>query len=86
MTESGTGARPAANASGLGPGGRPSPFMTVAEVAELLRTSPKAIYARAARGLLPGAFRDRRRLLVEREVLLESLLKRRATSLGVDPR
>jgi excisionase family DNA binding protein len=58
--------------------------MTVPEVAELLRTTTKAIYARIARGLLPGVVEDGRRRLVEREVLIEWLTKRRATSRG-DP-
>lgn len=64
----------------------PSTYMTVAEVADLLRTTPAAIYARIERGLLPGVVKDGRRRLVEREILIEWLAKRRATSLGVDPR
>jgi excisionase family DNA binding protein len=60
----------------------PSDFMTAAEVAQLLRTTRKAVYARIARGLLPGVIKDGRRRLVEREVLIEWLTKRRATSPG----
>lgn len=57
-------------------------FLTPAEAAALLRTTKKAIYARAERGLLPGAVRDGRRLLVRRDELLGSLTERRATSPG----
>ena len=51
-------------------------LLTVDEVAALLRTTRKAIYARAERGLLPGAVRDGRRLLVRRDELLRSLVER----------
>lgn len=61
-----------------------SPFMTVAEVAQLLRTTPKAIYAEIGRGLLAGVIKYRRRVLIDRATLIDSLAKRRATSLG-DP-
>jgi excisionase family DNA binding protein len=57
-------------------------LLTAAEAANLLRTTRKAIYARAERGLLPGAVRDRRRLLVRRDDLLRSLEERRAPSPG----
>lgn len=57
-------------------------LLTPAEAAALLRTTKKAIYARAERGLLPGAVRDGRRLLVLRDDLLRSLVERRATSPG----
>jgi excisionase family DNA binding protein len=57
-------------------------FLTVDETAVLLRTSCKAIYAMAERGRLPGVVRVGRRLLVRREVLLESLSERRAASPG----
>lgn len=56
-------------------------FLTVEEVAELLRTTPGAIRARAARGRVPGLVRDGRRLLVRRETLLR-VLERRAPSPG----
>ena len=58
------------------------PLLTVDEVADLLRTTRKAIYARAERGLLAGALRDGRRLLVERDELLRFLSERRAASPG----
>jgi len=48
-------------------------LLTVAEVAEILRTSKKAVYCAADRGSLPGAVRVGRRLLVRRRELLESL-------------
>jgi excisionase family DNA binding protein len=60
----------------------PSPLLTADETAALLRTSRKAIYAMAERGCLPGVVRIGRRLLVRREVLLESLSERRAASPG----
>jgi excisionase family DNA binding protein len=46
-------------------------FLTVPEVAELLRTSPKAIYAMVERGQLPGVYRLGRRVLVKRAELLD---------------
>jgi hypothetical protein len=48
----------------------------------LLRTTRKAIYAMAERGCLPGVVRVGRRLLVRRDLLLESLSERRAASPG----
>jgi excisionase family DNA binding protein len=59
------------------------PFLLTAdETAVLLRTTRKAIYARAERGLLPGVVRDGRRLLVRRDDLLSWLNERRAASPG----
>ena len=55
-------------------------WLTVKEVAEWLRTTAKAIYARNERGQLPGAVRDGRRLLVQRDALLASLSKLTASS------
>ncbi len=51
----------------------PSPFLTVTETAEFLRTTPKAIYTRIARNQLPGVVRDGTRVLVKRSVLERSL-------------
>jgi excisionase family DNA binding protein len=48
-------------------------LFTVDEVAGILRTSRKAIYAMAERGQLPGLRRVGRRLLVRREELLRWL-------------
>jgi excisionase family DNA binding protein len=57
------------------------PYMlTVADVAELLRTSPKAVYAMVDRGFLPGVTRVGRRLLIRRDDLLQWLNRNRAPS------
>ena len=55
-------------------------FFTVQEVAEILRTSPSAIYAMLARGQLPGVTRIGRRILIRRDALLDWLDERRAPS------
>jgi excisionase family DNA binding protein len=57
-------------------------LLTADETAALLRTTRKAVYAMAERGSLPGVVRIGRRLLVRRDVLLESLSERRAASPG----
>jgi excisionase family DNA binding protein len=57
-----------------------SPLMTVPEVAELLRTTPKAIYHRVERGQLPGVIHDGDRILVRRTDLLRSLVEGRGSS------
>lgn len=46
-------------------------FLTVVEVAGILRTSPKAIYSMIERGQLPGVRRIGRRVLVKRADLLD---------------
>ena len=43
------------------------PLLTPAELAALLRTSRKAIYAAVERGLVPGVVRRGTRLLFDRE-------------------
>ena len=48
-------------------------LLTVAETAELLRTSRKAVYAMVERGQLPGVIRIGRRLLVRRDALVDWL-------------
>ena len=48
-------------------------LLTVNEVAAVLRTSPKAIYAMIERGQLPGVRRIGRRVLVRRAELLHWL-------------
>jgi excisionase family DNA binding protein len=58
------------------------PLLTIAEVAALLRTSRKAVYAMAERAQLPGVTRVGRRLLVRRDDLLSWLDERRAASPG----
>ena len=62
------------------PGGQPPPFLTVGEVATLLRTSRKAIYAMVERGQVPGVTRVGRRLLVRAEELVDWLHESRAPS------
>ena len=53
-------------------------LLRVDEVAALLRTTPKAIYAMVERHSLPGVVRIGRRVLVRREVLLGALTARKA--------
>ena len=48
-------------------------FLTVAETAELLRTTAKAVYTMVERGQLAGVTRIGRRVLVNRARLLKSL-------------
>ena len=48
-------------------------LLRVGEVADFLRTSPKAIYSMIERGLLPGVVRIGRRVLVKRTDLLDFL-------------
>lgn len=58
----------------------PPLFMTPDEVAELLRTTRKAVYKRLESGLLPGSVRIGRRILFERDVLLNWLRGSRGPS------
>ncbi|MCA9655304.1 MAG: helix-turn-helix domain-containing protein [Myxococcales bacterium] len=55
-------------------------FLTVDEVADLLRTSRRAIYAKIRRNALPGVIQLPRRLLVDSEALLDWLDQKRAVS------
>jgi len=48
-------------------------FLLPADVAALLRTTVKAVYAKVERGQLAGVVRDRTRILFDRDVLLRSL-------------
>lgn len=57
-------------------------LLTADEVAALLRTTRKAVYAMAERAALPGAVRLGRRLLVHRDDLLRWLDEKRAPSPG----
>ena len=56
-------------------------FLTADEVAALLRTSRKAIYAMVERGQLPGVTRVGRRVLVRAEELVDWLNQSRVPSL-----
>jgi excisionase family DNA binding protein len=56
-------------------------FLTADEAAALLRTTRKAVYTMAERGLLPGVTRLRRRFLVRRDVLLDYLRQKSTPSL-----
>jgi excisionase family DNA binding protein len=69
------------NQSQVGSDGWP-PLLTASEVAAVLRTSRKAVYAMAERAQLPGITRIGRRLLVRRDDLLSWLDERRAASPG----
>ncbi len=55
-------------------------LLTMTEVAALLRTSRKATYSMVARGQLPGVIRIGRRVLIQRDELLDWLDERRAPS------
>jgi excisionase family DNA binding protein len=56
-------------------------LLTTAEVAELLRTSRKAVYAMVERGQLPGVVRIGRRVLLRRAALLDWLRQKSTSSL-----
>jgi excisionase family DNA binding protein len=56
-------------------------LLTPNEVAELLRTSRKAIYSMVERGQLPGIVRIGRRVLLREEALLDWLRQRSTPSL-----
>ena len=58
----------------------PNRMLTIPEVAAILRTTRKAVYAMAERGQLPGLVRVRRRLLVRQDDLLDWLHRSRAAS------
>ena len=55
-------------------------LLTPTEVAGLLRTSKKAVYAMIERGQLPGVVRIRRRVLVREDALLDWLRQKSAPS------
>jgi excisionase family DNA binding protein len=56
-------------------------LLTTTEVAELLRTSRKAIYAMIERAQLPGIVRIGRRVLVREDALLDWLRQKSTPSL-----
>ena len=55
-------------------------LLLVREVAELLRTTSKAVYAMIERRALPGVVRVGRRVLVRHDVLLDWLDQKSAPS------
>jgi excisionase family DNA binding protein len=55
-------------------------LLTPSDVADLLRTSRKAIYAKTERGQLPGVTKIGRRLYFRRDVLLHWLGQKCAPS------
>ena len=59
----------------------PLNLLTPCEVANLLRTSRKAIYAMVERAQLPGVVRIGRRVLVRQDLLLDWLRQKSASSL-----
>ena len=61
-------------------------LLTVEEAADLLRTTPKAIYSLHARRRLQGARRFGKRLLIHRDELLGSLTEVGALSLRSEKR
>lgn len=56
-------------------------LLTSVEVAELLRTTKKAIYSMVERGQLPGIVRIGRRVLVREDALLDWLRQKSTPSL-----
>jgi excisionase family DNA binding protein len=56
--------------------------MTVPETADLLRTTPKAVYCMIERGQLAGVTRLGRRVLVRRDLLLRSLDEKSTSHAG----
>jgi excisionase family DNA binding protein len=79
--------RPIAGLLGRDPAERPSAhravvpvLLTVGEAAELLRTTPRAIYVMVERRQLPGLIRIGRRVLFRADDLLDWLDQKRAPS------
>ena len=56
-------------------------LLTVPEAAELLRTTPRGVYAMVERRQLPGVVRIRRRVLFRTEALLDWVHQKSAPSL-----
>jgi len=56
------------------------PLLLVTEVADLLRTSRKAVYSMIERGQLPGVTRIGKRVLLRRDDLLEWLRQKSTPS------
>jgi hypothetical protein len=64
------------------PAQTPPDLLTANEVATWLRTTLKAVYAKAERGTLPGATRIGRRLYFVREDLIKCIQQGRVPHLG----
>lgn len=56
-------------------------LLTTGEVADLLRTTKKAVYSMIQRRQLPGVIRLRRRILVREDALLDWLRQKSSPSL-----
>ena len=56
-------------------------LLTVSQLAELIRTTPKSVYAMVERRQLPGVVRIRRRLLFDEAEVVEWLNQNRVPSL-----
>ena len=56
-------------------------LLTVPEAAQLLRTTPRSVYAMVERRQLPGVVRIRRRVLFRTEALLDWVHQKSAPSL-----
>lgn len=63
------------------PTGRIPKLLISADVAALLRTTPKAVYAMISRGQLPGVIRIGRRVLINHDDLVHWLRQKSAPSL-----
>lgn len=61
----------------------PSPYLSTAEAAELLRKSIEAVWAMIERGQLPGVRRLRRRILINRADLVAFIEKSALSPKGV---
>ena len=59
-------------------------LLRVGEVAEILRTSRKAVYSMMARGEVPGVIRVNRRVLVDGAILISWIRQRTAGSERTD--
>jgi len=62
-------------------GSRLPVLLTTVEVADLLRTTKKAVYAMVERGQLPGVVRVGRRVLFREEALVDWLGQKSSPSL-----
>jgi excisionase family DNA binding protein len=72
------------NLAALGDSGRLQVLpvlLTTGEVAHLLRTTRKAVYAMVERGQIPGVVRIGRRVLVREDALLDWLCQKTSPSL-----